>query len=346
MAFLSIGKGPNIGIIKERLNCRQYNRAHQMAVNTQTSFQSLALAPAPDSTELAILRTVLYADVFDYALTAAEIHHYLLGEAASLKSVQAALAQPWLRQHLAYGAGYYCLAERTAILALRRERQAANMALWRTARRWGRCLNALPFVRMVAVTGALAMDNALPGDDVDFLIVTRPGRVWLTRALAVALVRATRRFGACLCPNYVLSRTALSQSPRNIYIAHELAQMAPLSGLEIYWQMRAANPWTQVFLPNAYGPRRGGSQPARTSLARPLQRLGERLLSGRRGDGLEAWEQRRKQRKFAPEAGRPSSAAQLDADHVKGHFNDHGQRVLKLYAERLTRYGLSEPGEA
>jgi hypothetical protein len=213
------------------------------------------------------------------------------------------------------------------------------VALKRTLRRWGYGVGCLPFVRMVAVTGALAMNNAPEGDDIDLLIVTAPGRVWLARAAVVALVYAARLFGVRLCPNYVLAQSSLAQTQQDLYIAHELAQMIPLLGEEVYQSMRAANCWSQAYLPHAGMPFWAETEQRPRDLGRLFQRIGEWCLGGRLGDRLEAWERRRKQRKFAAAACH-SEAAQLDAEHVKGHFNDHGHRVRAAYEERLARYGL------
>lgn len=287
-----------------------------------------------DPLRLAVLRTVLYADIFDYPLTSVEIHRYLIGHRASADEVTAAIGADGLASRLSSRDGYYALRERPAIVATRQERERASARLWRQARAWAGGLAALPFVRMVAVTGALAMDNAPAEDDIDLLIVAAPGRVWLARALCVALVRLARLAGVRLCPNYLLSTAALVQDQQDLYIAHELAQMVPLAGHALYAEMRAANAWTRRFLPQADRPRR--LEPDRTprGLRLRLQRFGERLLGGRLGDRLEAWERARKQRKFAP-AARTSAAALLDADRVKGHFDDHGRRVLAAYHERL-----------
>jgi hypothetical protein len=73
-------------------------------------------------------------------------------------------------------------------------------------------------------------------------------------------------------------------------------------------------------------------------LALTIKRAGEWLLSGAFGDRLEAWEMQRKFRKFQPQLGRPDGAAILDRDHVKGHFDDYGGPVMRLYAERLAQY--------
>lgn len=295
----------------------------------------------------AILRTLLYADVFDYPLTLAEIHHYLIagspGQPVPLEMIEAALgSSPWLSRRVTRINGYVALRDRETIGSLRDERRRHSARLWEHARRWGYRLGCLPFVRMVAVTGALAVDNSPPDDDIDFLLVTSPGRVWLSRALAVALVRLARLRGVGLCPNYVLAESALAQTQRNLYAAHDLQQMVPLVGLTVYAAMQAANRWSREFLPHAHGPLRQEPELAPRGWGARLQRWGERLLAGRFGDWLEQWERVRKLRKFAPEAGRTHAAAELDGEHVKGHFQDNGQPILDKYAERLAQHAISQ----
>jgi hypothetical protein len=297
------------------------------------------LAPTP--VEAAILRTILYADVFDYPLTTAEIHRYLSSEAETLGSVQAALAaSDWLGGRLSRLGDLYTLTGREALADLRAARAEASARSWPRARRCGRLLAHLPFVRMAAVTGALAMNNVPDGDDVDLILVTAPGRVWLARAFAIAVVRAAKLFNMTLCPNYLLAETRLQQDQRDLFVAHELAQMIPLAGSDVYWRMRAANGWAANFLPNA------GSMPGSEGDGMPhyfgkaLQRFIEWLLSGRLGDWLEGWERRRKIAKFRLQLDRPDSEAVLDETQVKGHFNNYRQKVMQAYEERCRRFNL------
>jgi len=131
-----------------------------------------------------------------------------------------------LRARLSLTRGFVTISGREAIAAVRETRGHSSAKLWPLARRWAAIIDSLPFVRMVAVTGALAVDNAPAGDDIDYLIVTAPGRVWLARALAVGVVRVASVLGVGLCPNYVLAHSALSQQKRNLFIAHDLARLA------------------------------------------------------------------------------------------------------------------------
>ena len=108
--------------------------------------------------------------------------------AASRGSVRTALStSPTLADLLSRNGRYITLAGRESAIETRRHRAAVSSAYWGRAVRYGRLIGGMPFVRMVAVTGALAMDN-LADEDIDYLIVTEPGRLWLCRAVVVGVV--------------------------------------------------------------------------------------------------------------------------------------------------------------
>lgn len=303
---------------------------------------------APTLIEAAILRAILYADVFDYPLTGDEIHRYLCGEAVSPESVRAKLtSSEWLAGRLSHVGHLYALAGRESLINLRAIRADASARLWPAARRFGALLAHLPFVRMVAVTGALAMNNAQAGDDgvangndIDYLIITTPGRVWLARAMAIVIVRLARLCNIALCPNYLMAETHLTQDQRDLFTAHELAQMIPLAGHEAYWWMRAANGWAADLLPNAASMPRYETDSTPHGFGRLMQRSAEMSLSGFAGEVLERWERRRKLRKFQPQLNHPRSAAILDESRVKGHFDDYGWQALRQYTARCAKYGI------
>src|SRR5688572_8466038 len=212
----------------------------------------------------AILQTVVYADIFDYPLTENEIHRYLTGFPAPLESVSDALRKGGLVPSLLERAGdYYHLTGREQVVSSRQRRGQVAARLWPQALRYGHMIAGLPFVRMLAVTGSLAMDNVEAGADLDYLIVTKTGRLWLCRALVLALGRLAALQGVRICPNYLISERCLEFPEQSLYTAHELAQMVPLSGFDVYARIRTLNPWVGRFLPNADGaPPRSISIPA------------------------------------------------------------------------------------
>jgi hypothetical protein len=275
---------------------------------------------------------VAYSDVFDYPLTANEVHRYLIGFPTSRGTVREVLSNGQLVPSVLSRKGrYFTLAGREQAVDTRRERAAVSAELWRRAVHYGRMLGSLPFVRMVAVTGALSMDNVADGD-IDYLIVTEPDRLWLSRAFVVAVVRLAGRHGVTLCPNYFLSERVLELEDRNLFTAHEVAQMVPIVGFDVYANLRRLNAWADEFLPNASGsPRRLAETQSRRGW-----RVLERPLRSRAATPLERWEMQRKIRKLSSRSTQHAEAA-FDVDWCKGHFGDHGQSTLKQFEQRMQR---------
>ena len=304
-----------------------------------------AVREAPiDGIARAIVQAVAYADVFDYPLTLQEIHRYLIGIPAPLEAVQAALHDGKLiPDFLAWHEGYFTLSGRETIVEIRRRRESVARHLWAHALRYGHLIAGLPFVRMVAVTGALAVDNVEPEADIDYFIVTEPGRLWLCRALIIGVVRMAARRGVLLCPNYFISERALALDEHNLFTAHELAQMVPISGQTVYHRIRRLNPWVYRFLPNAKGPPRHVEE--RAPRHRFLGALAESALRTPLGARLERWEMERKIRKLTRQL-QTQEAREIEAafcaDWCKGHFDSHGHRALHAFAERLHRLALGD----
>lgn len=293
------------------------------------------LPSLPDSLpplETAVWRTLAYVDVFDYPLTAVEIHRYLVETSATLAEVKSVLANQRFTGKYLYRSGpFFALPGREKSIAVRQHRAEIASQLWPVALRYGRLLASLPFSRMVAVTGSLAVDNTAADGDIDYLIVAANGRVWLNRVFAIAIVRLAARHGYTLCPNYILAECALFFPDHNLYIAHEVTQMIPLSGLPVYHHIRRENSWTYTFLPNADGPPRtvaNGRAPYHH-----LRHLAELPLRTPLGRWLDQWEMQRKIRKFQPHTINPET--DFSADWCKGHFDAHKQYTLAAYQTRL-----------
>jgi hypothetical protein len=308
--------------------------------------------------ERGILQAVGYADVFNFPLTATEIWRNLVKIEISEKQVIDTLrGSKSLAGQLHHEEELYMLSGRQKLVKIRRRRAAASAILWERARYYGAVINQLPFVRMVAVTGALAVNNSEASDDIDFLVVTEPGRLWLARAFTILVVKMAARRGDLICPNYFLSDQALALPERDIFTAHELAQMVPLSGFDVYRQMIAQNRWAQRLMPNM-----DTSEPQKQAAAGRLMptwssRFVERLLRTPPGGWLEGWEMARKQARFnrqpvADEGpgdplGTPSPLIEVafDAHRCKGHFSRHGQRTLQRFTSHLERLSPAETGD-
>src|SRR5438552_4034147 len=244
-------------------------------------------APPASQVEQAAIRAVAYADVFDYPLHAVEVHRYLHGTAATLEATEAALARCSAPGGaLSHRDSCYTLRGRESLVAVRHRRAAIASRLWPAALTYARVIAGLPFVRMVAVTGSLAWNNVGDEGDIDYLIVTKPGRLWVCRWLIAALRRAALLDGVRLCPNYLITTRALAFVDRSLYTAYEAARMTPITGLGMYRRLRggsgarlgrllaAARAWGAVRWALQ---RRPGARPA----VRAAGRAGSRASGGR-----------------------------------------------------------------
>ena len=124
-------------------------------------------------------------------------------------------------------------------------------------------MGKIPTVKMMAVTGALAMKNATAESDIDLMIITKANTLWLTRFFVYLLLRIknydirkpkqkTQKNKLCL--NIWIDETALEweKKDRNIYTAHEIAQIMPLVNKDrTYKRFLQANKWILDYWPKA-----------------------------------------------------------------------------------------------
>jgi hypothetical protein len=122
-----------------------------------------------------------------------------------------------------------------------------------------------PGIKLIALTGSVAIGNTQKTDDLDLLIITAPNSLWLLRPLILFLLnfKFHRRHPGdnphhvknSFCPNLWLDESSLSipRRKRNLYTAHEVLQIKPLydSG-GVYGHFLLANRWTKRYLANAY----------------------------------------------------------------------------------------------
>lgn len=274
-----------------------------------------------------ILSVLAYSDLFDYPLKAEETRRFLDTQCA-LSDVAECLSTD---EKIGSQDGYFFLKGRDAIVEIRRTRELVSTKPMKRAMLYGRIIGALPFVRMAAITGSLATHNLSKNADMDFMLVSRRGRVWTARAFALLLGRLARLFGDVICPNVIVSESALEWNARNLYAAREFAQMIPVSGWVVYERLLQANSWVRDFFPN-FGS--DASSWKENSMFPMLQKVFEFLLNGKLGGWFEAWEMKRKIARFQKQAGY-GLETQFSAEICQGNFDHHGAWAMEKYHARL-----------
>ncbi|MDP3733590.1 MAG: hypothetical protein Q8Q91_03515, partial [Candidatus Daviesbacteria bacterium] len=199
----------------------------------------------------AILKTLVYADIFDYPLTLREIHKWLINKKATLQQIEKKLPQK----------NYYCLPGREKIIKIRKQREKQSKIYLRKAKIIALFLNIIPWIKLVGISGGLAMNNVLRKDDIDLFLITAKNRLWISRLLALgllSLIGQRRKAGDLgqkaagkICINTLLEEDCLEQANKDIYLAHEVLQMKVLWQRDgIYAKYLEDNFWAFKFLPN------------------------------------------------------------------------------------------------
>ncbi len=209
--------------------------------------------------ERAILATLAYADIFDYPLTLSQLHHFLIGCKLNQKELRKVLNQLVQNQQVGCQNAYYFLPGRAHLVALRLKRAKLAPVKLALAKEAATILKVLPQVKLIGVSGSVAVNNADWEDDIDFFIITAAGQLWLTRFFSTAIltVLAKRRTPQAktvankICLNMFVDESQLEIIPHNLYLAHEVLQMRPLFWRDYtYERFLAANQWAYQFLPN------------------------------------------------------------------------------------------------
>lgn len=157
-------------------------------------------------------------------------------------------------------------------------------------------LRAIPFIRAIAVTGSVAMNNAAKKSDLDLLIVVERERIWTARIFALLIIelfsrrRENPKKPEKICLNFFATRD--KEIPiQNIAMANMLRRAMPLYGGDAFAEFLNKNSWMKKFLYNDGKTYAAGQ---RTPLA---ARLLERCLNEQTGDWLEKffkdWQYRR-----------------------------------------------------
>jgi hypothetical protein len=284
----------------------------------------------------AVLEALAYSDIFEFPLRLDEIHRFLPLR-ASLKEVADTVAE--LGVEIETQGGYYFLARRRQIVDLRRERKVRSRTLLPLALNYGRILGSLPFIRMVALTGSLAVMNVSKDADFDYMLVTQPGRLWTARAFALLLNRMTKKLGHTLCPNLIVSEAALEWPLHDLYSARELYQMIPISGMDVYQRLIHANAWAKEFLPNCSSD--FSREEKATKVATTLKVFLEFPLRGKFGDRFEQWEMTRKIARFSNQEGFGEETT-FNAEICQGNFHHHRRWTWEVLKERMNALSDTE----
>lgn len=321
------------------------------------------------SLEKSILATIIYYDVLDRPLNTWEIFRYMINhcrkdsnsardDKENLESIFEALENSLeLRKIISEKNGFYFLRGRKDIIKKRIERQKVADKKWRKARRVIYLLQFIPFIRLVMVSGSLAMNNTKNESDIDLLIVSKFGRIWTCRGLTTLFIHliGQRRHGDLtknrFCLNHYLTDQSLKIPFQSLYNSQTYSHLTPMWEEKpplLYKQFQKANSWVGNYL-SLYPFSEGGylRRIKTNCLLGFFRKTIETILDNKVGNALELLlrEFQKRRIKKDPLTDQKGGRVIFNDRQLEFHPASPEKLVLKKYNKKMRQLGLIEFGE-
>jgi hypothetical protein len=211
--------------------------------------------------EKSILQTLAYSEVFNFPLTKEELWYFLISDKKierdafeqSLQNVSARIVTQ---------AGFYSLSDDASSIYHRRKNIREVQKKMRIAKHAAYYLSYIPTISLIGLSGGLAMGNVDEEDDIDFFIITKKNKLFMTRIWVHAILemlnlrrkRNESNVQNKICVNLLVDETRLAwpKESHDVYTAHEIIHMKPLfERNDTYAAFLKENQWVEKFFPNA-----------------------------------------------------------------------------------------------
>ncbi len=286
-----------------------------------------------------IVRTLLYYDIFNYPLTGNEIFRFLGVDTDTENGVLSALTHMVAEGVIFRHGDLYGIHPTEANFSRRIKGNREALRFLPIAKHKAAFISKFPFIRGVMASGSLAKGYMDEKSDLDFFVVTAPGRLWIARTILVMYKRLflfnSHKY---FCVNYFVDEVHLEIEEKNLFTATELATVIPLSGATLYGNLMQANPWLRLFFPN-YEPR--PTQYVPESPASGIKKTMERILDLLAPETMERYFRDVTVKRWKRLYKKDYPAADFDIafkskDYASKNHPQHFQRkVMGLYAEKL-----------
>src|SRR3954453_11304973 len=155
-----------------------------------------------------ILKVVTYFDIFQHPLTAEEIRCFM-DKSCNEERLQYSLTE-LLRDELIFKVhDFYTLHKSSSYGIKRIKENAAAKTQLKKAKKIATFLTWFPFIRGIAISGSLSKHVAKEDSDIDFFIITKANRLWVSKLFFTTLVKCASyiKLDKWFCLNYVIDET-------------------------------------------------------------------------------------------------------------------------------------------
>lgn len=227
------------------------------------------------------------------------------------------------------------------LVGARKEKEALADHYFKRLPRYVRIIKNFPFVRSVALSGSLSKKVMHQDGDIDYFIITSPGRLWICRTLLVLFKKVfllnSRKY---FCINYFIDEKNLEIHDKNMFTAVEASHLVPLYNIDLLQKFWSSNAWIKEYFEEF----KVSEKHLIKSKSIPLKTVFESFLSLRIFDRLDLYFMKVTHKRWAKKFGHfDAKKLELTMRSNRGvskhHPKDFQNRVLKEYSKNIEKIG-------
>ncbi|OGC46516.1 hypothetical protein A2V49_00505 [candidate division WWE3 bacterium RBG_19FT_COMBO_34_6] len=207
------------------------------------------------SCDLSIQQTLSYSSLFKYPMSFYQLSMFLISRKEYdfqffIKSLRRLVKKKHIK---AIRAKFFLSGIRPVSWELR---DKYSEELVKDSYRYLTLLKAVPWIKLVAITGSVAANNAVKDDDIDVFIITDKSRLWLSRFFVYLILKNINKYAQGgegnrkFCCNLMVddSATRWPKNKQNIFVAREILGMVPIFDKDNeYFKFIHENQWALDF---------------------------------------------------------------------------------------------------
>lgn len=208
-----------------------------------------------------ILLTLAYTEQFEFPLTKSELYSRLLVPFFVEKKLFEDCFELLINKKLMILVDKFLFVKGLSLVKMnnlaktRIQREKISKLKWKDLNDFVNFAKYIPFITGIAITGSLAVNNTTINDDIDFMVVTSPNRLWISRLIVILFssIKGKRRSFAneesnSWCFNLWVEESDLQlpTNSRSVYESYEVMQAVwVVSKNNVASRFRHLNSWTK-----------------------------------------------------------------------------------------------------
>ena len=195
------------------------------------------------------LKTLLYFSIFKYPLSEEEI--YKFSDTSSKETIVQEL-DFLLKKGIIFKFGnFFSCLNNPDLISRRLKGNDMAKKIMPKAFKVSKLIAKFPYVESVCLSGSLSKGYYDSDGDIDFFIITKSGRLWISRTLLILykkifLLNSRKYF----CINYFISSDHLHIPEQNRFTATEMVTLIPVYGKKAFTSFMQENTWPYDYFPN------------------------------------------------------------------------------------------------